>query len=254
MKLVSLFSLLTVSLCFGAEMSVTYEDNGVECEGFVATPENAKDAPAVLVVHQWMGLTDYEKNRCRQLADLGYVAFAVDIYGKGVRPANKGEAGKQAGKYKGDRELYRSRLNAGLAEALKIEEVDADRVTAIGYCFGGTGVLELARSGADVDGVVSFHGGLGSPTPEDAANIKGRVLVLHGAVDPMVSAEELAGFESEMTDNKVDWELIKYGDAVHAFSQSMAGNDPSKGVAYNKKADDRSWQRMKNFLENVNSK
>ncbi|MFC5050312.1 dienelactone hydrolase family protein [Rubritalea spongiae] len=251
MKLTSLFSLLAAGLCLGGEMSVNYKDGNVECEGFVVTPENADNTPVILVVHQWMGLTEYEKSRCRQLAELGYIAFAVDIYGKGVRPSNKKESAQQSSKYKSDRALFRSRLNAGLDAALKTEGADSDRVAAVGYCFGGTGVLELARSGANVDGVVSFHGGLGSPTPDDASNIKGRVLVLHGAVDPMVSAKELADFEAEMTENQVDWELIKYGSAVHSFTQPMAGNDPSKGVAYNKKADQRSWQRMKNFLENL---
>jgi len=253
MKFLSLIGLMVAGVCFGGEMTVVYKDGDVECEGFVVTPEKSKNSPVVLVVHQWMGLTDYERRRCRELAELGYVAFAVDIYGKGVRPTDKAGAGKEAGKYKGDRGLFRSRLKAGLAAALKVDGVDVERVGAIGYCFGGTGVLELARSGADVDGVVSFHGGLGSPTPADAAKIKGRVLVLHGAVDPFVKAEELVAFEKEMVTNEVDWELVKYGGAVHAFSQPMAGSDPSKGAAYNKRADVRSWKRMKEFLASVSA-
>jgi len=252
MKLIFALGVLLSGLCFGGEKAVSYMDGDVACEGFLVTPEKVEgDAPLVLVVHQWMGLTDYEKRRCREIAELGYVAFAVDVYGKGVRPENRDEAGKQAEKYKGDRALFRQRLKAGLDAALKVDGVDGSKVAAIGYCFGGTAVLEIARSGADVDGVVSFHGGLGSPTPADAANVKGRVLVLHGAVDPHVSEEELKSFEAEMTANKVDWELVKYGGAVHAFTQPMAGDDPSKGAAYDEKADKRSWARMRDFLTSV---
>jgi dienelactone hydrolase len=134
---------------------------------------------------------------------------------------------------------------------LKQPGVDKKRVAAIGYCFGGTTVLELARSGADVAGVVSFHGGLGTPTPEDAKNIKARVLACHGADDPNVPPPEVAGFEKEMRDAKVDWQLIAYGNAVHSFTDKSAGNDNSKGAAYNEKADHRSWQAMKDFFAEI---
>jgi dienelactone hydrolase len=207
--------------------------------------------PGVLVVHQWLGLTDYEQGRAKQLAELGYVAFCADIYGKGVRPANTKEAGVEATKYKTDRKLLRERVNAGLAELKKTELVDAKRVAAIGYCFGGTTVIELARSGADVAGVVSFHGGLDSPTPADGKNIKCKVLACHGADDPFVPAKDLAAFEDEMRQANVDWTLIKYGGAVHAFTQPLAGNDNSKGAAYNEKADRRSWAALKMFLSGV---
>jgi dienelactone hydrolase len=182
---------------------------------------------------------------------LGYVAFCADIYGKGVRPADTKEAGAQAGKYKKDRALLRERVNAGLAELKKSELVDAKRTAAIGYCFGGTTVIELARSGAEVLGVVSFHGGLDSPTPADGKNIKGKVLVCHGADDPFVKAADLAAFEEEMRAAQVDWTLIKYGGAVHAFTQPLAGNDNSKGAAYNEKADRRSWAALKLFLAGI---
>ncbi len=140
--------------------TVTYQDGDVTLEGYVAfDPDKVSyGAPGVLVVHQWLGLTDYEQLRCRQLAELGYVAFALDIYGKDDRPANVGEAGKYAGKYKMDRKLYRQRLNLGLDQLKKLPNVDKKRLGAIGYCFGGTGVIELARSGADIAGAVSFHG------------------------------------------------------------------------------------------------
>jgi len=152
---------------------VQYNDGDAVLEGFVAwdTAKISGEAPGILVVHQWMGLTDYEKSRCEQLAELGYVAFALDIYGKGIRPANPQEAGGKSGEYKSDRDLYRRRLNLGLDQLRARDGVAKDQVAAIGYCFGGTGVLELARSGADVSGVVSFHGGLDSPSPEDGKNI-----------------------------------------------------------------------------------
>jgi dienelactone hydrolase len=198
-----------------------------------------------------MGLTDYEQGRAKQLAELGYVAFCADIYGKGVRPADTKEAGVEATKYKTNRKLLRERVNAGLAELKKSELVDAKRTAAIGYCFGGTTVIELARSGAEVLGVVSFHGGLDSPTPADGKNIKCKVLACHGADDPYVPAKDLAAFEEEMRAAQVDWTLIKYGGAVHSFTQSMAGNDNSKGAAYNEKADQRSWAALKLFLAGI---
>lgn len=207
--------------------------------------------PGVLVVHQWKGLGDYERKRAEMLAKLGYNVFAVDIYGKGIRPKDTKEAGAQAGRFKNDRKLLRARAQAGLEQLKKSEFTDTNRVAAIGYCFGGTTVLELARSGADIAGVVSFHGGLSTPTPEDARDIKCRVLALHGADDPNVPPKEVEAFEKEMRDAKVDWQLVAYGNAVHAFTDWNAGNDNSKGVAYNEKADKRSWEAMKAFFSEI---
>ena len=230
--------------------TVIYQDGDVKLEGFVAYDSKFEngEAPGVLVVHQWMGLTDYEKRRCKELAELGYVAFALDIYGQGVRPDNPGDAGKEATIYKKDRELYRKRLNLGLAQLKARANVVKDDCGAIGYCFGGTGVLELARSGADVKGVVSFHGGLDSPSPADGKNIKCEILVCHGEDDPFVPAADIAAFKKELDDADVKYEMIVYPDAVHSFTQPMAGNDNSKGAAYNAKADKESWQAMKNFF------
>ena len=207
--------------------------------------------PGVLVVHQWMGLGDYEKKRAEMLAQLGYVAFCADIYGKGVRPANPQEAGKLAGKYKDDRALLRARVNAAFAEMNRHRLVDTAHVAAMGYCFGGTTVLELARSGSRLAGVVSFHGGLASPNPADAKNIKARVLALHGADDPFVPAAEVQGFEKEMRDAGVDWQLVSYGGAVHSFTDWGAGTDNSRGAAYNERADRRSWEAMKAFFAEI---
>jgi dienelactone hydrolase len=243
-----LFVAVPLSAAIRTEM-VTYRDGETVLEGYVAYDDAVAGArPGVLVVHQWMGLTDYEKKRCEMLAGLGYVAFAADIYGQGVRPANPGEAGKLAGQYKGDRALLRRRVNAALAQMKTMTQCDPARTAAMGYCFGGTTALELARSGAETLGVVSFHGALDTPAPADAKNIRGKVLALHGADDPFVPAAQVAAFETEMREAKCDWQLVAYGGAVHSFTHWTAGTDNSKGAAYNEKADRRSWVAMKEFF------
>jgi dienelactone hydrolase len=232
--------------------TVEYKQGDATLEGVLVWDDAKTGArPGVLVVHQWLGLTDYEIGRAKQLAELGYVAFCADIYGKGIRPKDTGEAGKLAGKYKSDRQLLRARVNAALDEFKKSDLVDANRIAAIGYCFGGTTVIELALSGADIKGIVSFHGGLDAPSPADAKNIKCKVLVCHGADDPFEKASDLAAFEDEMRQANVDWVLVKYGGAVHSFTQPMAGNDNSKGAAYNERADRRSWAAMKMFFTGI---
>ena len=235
--------------------TVEYQDNGVTLQGFIAWDTersgDGKLAPGVLVVHQWMGLTDYERQRCQQLAELGYIAFALDIYGKGVRPANPQEAAKMSSVYKTDRALYRRRLNLGLEQLRGQAGVAQDRIAAIGYCFGGTGVLELARSGADMVGAVSFHGGLDSPTPADGKNIKAKLLLCHGADDPFVPAADIDAMKSELNAANVDWQMIYYSGAVHSFTQPMAGSDNSRGAAYNERADKRSWQAMQTFFQEI---
>jgi dienelactone hydrolase len=232
--------------------TVEYKQGDTVLEGVSVCDDAASGKrPAVLVVHQWKGLGDYEKKRAEMLAKMGYNVFAVDIYGKGIRPQSPQEAGAQAGKFKNDRALLRDRVRAGLDVLVRDERSDPKRVAAIGYCFGGTTVLELARSGADVAGVVSFHGGLSTPTPDDAKNIHGKVLALHGADDPNVPPKEVGAFEQEMRDAKVDWQLVTYGGAVHAFTDWNAGNDNSRGAAYNERADHRSWEAMKQFFDEI---
>jgi dienelactone hydrolase len=234
--------------------TVDYKDGDTVLEGYLAYDDSTAKGrrPAVLVVHQWTGLGDYEKKRAEMLAKLGYVVFAADIYGKGVRAKDTTEAGALAGKYRnGDRTLLRERANAALAVLEKNERTDTKRVAAIGYCFGGTTVLELARSGADIAGVVSFHGGLDSPKPADGKNIKCKVLVCHGADDPFNPAENVAALENELRAAKVDWQMVKYGGAVHSFTDWGAGSDNSTGAAYNEKADKRSWEDMKLFFAEI---
>jgi dienelactone hydrolase len=254
-QIVALLSLVFVLPTSHGEIvtrTIEYKQGDTTLEGYLAYDNSVASArPGILIVHQWKGLGAYEKMRAEMLAKMGYIAFACDIYGKGIRPTAMQDAAAQAGKYKNDRQLLRERVNAGLAELRKQKGVDGNKIAAIGYCFGGTTVLELARSGADVNGVVSFHGGLGSPRPEDAKNIKSKVLALHGADDPNVPPAEVAGFEKEMRDAKIDWQLVAYGNAVHSFTDKSSGNDNSKGAAYNEKADKRSWEAMKSFFAEI---
>jgi dienelactone hydrolase len=232
--------------------TIEYKEGDTVLEGYLAyDTAGAAKKPGVLIVHDWTGLRETMKKRAEMLAKMGYVAFAADIYGKGIRPTDPKEASKVAGSYKNNRTLLRARVNAGLDELEKQSNVDKSKVAAIGYCFGGTTVLELARSGADIRGVVTFHGGLDSLHPEDAKNIKAKILILHGADDPFVPADQVKAVETELTNAKVDWQLIKYSGAVHSFTIPEAGNDNSKGAAYNEKADKRSWQAMKDFFQEI---
>lgn len=243
-------SLATLPLLAGQPL--TYADGATRLAGYVAHPAAAKGkAPGVVVIHQWMGLTDHERKVSDDLAKLGYVALAADIYGEGVRPANTGEAGKLAGSFKGDRALYRRRIAAAI-EALKAQKgVDGSKVAVIGFCFGGTGALEAARAGLPVKGVVSFHGGLDVPAGFVPGPIGAKVLVCHGADDPFVPAKDVAAFQDEMRQSKADYVFVAYAGAVHAFTQKEAGNDNSKGAAYNEAAHRRSWQHMKDFFREI---
>jgi dienelactone hydrolase len=232
--------------------TVEYKDGNTVLEGYLAYDDAIKGKlPAVLIVHEWTGIGPYVKNRAEQLAALGYVAFAIDIYGKGIRPANTDEAAKQAAIYRADRQLMRRRAIAGLEQVKKYPFVDPDKIAAIGYCFGGGVVLEMARAGADLKGVVSFHGNLDTPNPADANNIRAKVLVCHGADDPYVPQEQVTAFWSQMRNTKVDWQLIIFANAVHGFTNPDNGSDPSKGAAYNKLADMRSWLAMKNLFKEI---
>lgn len=255
MKLITLIFFSALTFAAHAKIkteTVIYKQGDTVLEGYLAYDSKlAAKRPGILVVPDWMGMGPNVKSRVEQLAKLGYTAFAADIYGKGVRPADAKEAGTLATKYKNDRALTRERAEAALEQLKKHKTVDGSKLAVIGYCFGGMVALELARAGADVKGAVTFHGGLDTPKPQDAKNIKGKVLVLHGADDPYVPAEQVKGFEDEMRAAGVDWELVKYSKAVHAFTIPDAGNDNSKGAAYNAEADKRSWQRMKDFFSEL---
>ncbi|WP_106380419.1 dienelactone hydrolase family protein [Abditibacterium utsteinense] len=232
--------------------TVDYKQGETVLQGYLAYDDLFKGKrPGILVAHQWKGLGEYEKRRARMLAQMGYVAFALDIYGKDVRPKDAKEAGAQAGKYRADRPLLRERARAAVIELRKEPLVDENKLAIIGYCFGGGTALELARSGADLRGFVSFHGNLDTPDASLAKNIKGKILVLHGAIDPNVKPESIVAFHDEMEAARVDYQFIAYSGAVHSFTEREAGNDISKGSAYNEKADRRSWQAMKDFFTEI---
>lgn len=254
----NVIALLVILLGTTAAMSkiitktVEYKDGEQTCKGYVAYDDSLKaPAPGILVVHEWWGLNDYPKSRAQQLAELGYVAFCADIYGDGKSTDSWDEAPKLAGQFWGDRPLYRRRMQLALDQLKLQPHVKPEKLAAIGYCFGGMGALELARSGADIKGVVSFHGALNTPNPADANNIKCKVLVCHGADDPFVKPEEVAAFKAAMDSAHVDYTFRTYPGAVHAFTNPLSGNDNSKGVAYNLLADKRSWEAMKNFFTEI---
>jgi len=232
--------------------AVDYRHGDARLQGYLAYDDAlAGPRPGVLVFHDWMGEAEFDRNISRKLAAMGYVAFSADMYGVGIKPKDGKEAAKLAGIYRSDRSLMRARADAALQVLLGNRMVDRSRVAAMGYCFGGGVALELSRSGAPLAGVVSFHGNLDTPNPEDGRNIKGKVLVLHGADDPFVPYEQVTAFQNEMRQAGVDWQFIYYGKAVHAFTNPAAGSDNSKGAAYNAKADRRSWQAMTDFYKEI---
>ncbi|MDC0835983.1 dienelactone hydrolase [Leptolyngbya valderiana BDU 20041] len=230
--------------------TVEYRDGETVLEGYLVYDDAiVAPRPGVMVVHTWMGLTDFEKARARELAEMGYVALAADIYGRGVRPSNTDEANELATLYRENRELLRSRANAGANFLRDLAMTESDRIAAIGYCFGGGTVLELARSGASVAGVVSFHGNLDTPDPQDAADIRSRVLVLHGVDDPFVPIADVNGFIEEMQTANVDWQMVMYGNAVHSFTDPGADDDPFEGTAYDEDVAQEAWATMQRFFD-----
>jgi dienelactone hydrolase len=252
--LISAFILMIGTQAIGAVHTETieYTQGDAHLKGYLAYDDTAgPKKPGVLVVPEWWGLNDYAKSRTEQLAKLGYVAFAADMYGDGKTTTDPKVATQLAGPVMGDRGLMRARVNAAFDQLKGRAEVDPAKLAAIGYCFGGTSVLELARSGTPVLGVVCFHGGLSTTTPEDAKNIKGRVLVLTGASDTFIPPEMRDAFAKEMADAKVNWEMDVYCDAVHAFTNPNAGQFGMPNVAYNKEADERSFARMVSFFNEI---
>jgi dienelactone hydrolase len=231
--------------------TVTYKHGDTVLEGYLAY-DAAKPGqrPGVLVVHEWLGLNDHAKKRAEMLAGLGYVAFACDMYGKGVRGATPQDGPKLSAPFKEDRKLMRARATAGLDVLRKHPLVDTTKLAAIGFCFGGTTALELARGGTDLRGVVGFHAGLGTSMPAQPGQVKAKVLVCHGADDPHVPPAEVQAFEEEMRKAGADWELNAYGNAVHSFT-NKAAKDRAHGTEYNAEADRRSWQAMRDFFGEV---
>ena len=247
-KIMILAVLFTVSS--NAQLKpVAYSDGKQKLSGIVAAPTKAKSNQAgVLILPAWKGITAHEKKVAEDLSKLGYMAFIADIYGEGNYPTDSKSAGEQSGFYKKNYKDYQRRIALALEQLIKAG-AESDNIVAIGYCFGGTGVLEAARGKLPVKGVVSIHGGLGKDGSRPTDKITSKVLVLHGADDPYVSAAEIAAFQNEMRDASADWQMIYYADAVHAFTEESAGNDNSKGAAYNEKAALRSWQHLLLFLK-----
>jgi dienelactone hydrolase len=230
------------------EADIEYSHDGLQLVGMLAVDDNrAGKRPAVLVAHEGNGLSDHSKNIARRLAELGFVAFALDYYGGG-KPLPPEEVGARFGELAADPMRIRAIAQAGLDVLLRDERADASNVAAIGYCFGGTMALELARGGADLKAVVGFHSGLGTSRPDDARNIKATVLVNIGAEDPIIPPEQRLAFENEMRAGGVDWRMIIYGGAVHSFTNPTAdGSNPA--IKYEANADKRSWQAMLDLFE-----
>ncbi|MFL9843293.1 dienelactone hydrolase family protein [Flavobacterium rhizosphaerae] len=249
-----IFSILVIvsSIQLNAQLKpVSYTEGGQKLNGFAAIPAKPiKQKAGILILPAWMGINNHSKEVAEKLAHEGYYAFVADIYGEGKYPTNTKEAGTQAGYYKNNYKEYQKRIQAALDQLIKAG-ADANNIVVIGYCFGGTGALEAARANMNVKGVVSFHGGLGKDASRPNDKIVPKVLILHGADDPYAPEADIKSVQKEMKDGKADWQMIYYGNAVHAFTEKEAGNDNSKGAAYNEKADKRSWQHFILFLDEI---
>ncbi|MEY4718934.1 MAG: hypothetical protein RL563_1552 [Pseudomonadota bacterium] len=231
--------------------TVDYLDEGELLEGFFAFNDTLIGRrPVVLIHHAWGGRDEFVASKAEKLAAMGYLAFATDVYGKGIRGSNAEENGKLMQPFMQDRAKLQRRLLAALASVSLMPWADDKRIAAIGYCFGGLCALDLARSGVDIRGVVSFHGLLLPADNLPSPLIKAKVLALHGHDDPMVPVAQVNAFQEEMTRAGADWQLHAYGRTMHAFTNPVA-NDPAFGTVYDAKADRRSWQSMSNFLEEI---
>ena len=227
---------------------INYKFGDQEYRAFVANPEK-ESAPLVLVVHTWAGRDDFVEKKAIELAEEGYVAMAVDMYGDAKVGTSTEENQSLMTPLIEDRDKLKAIINSAVEAGKKIDGVDSSKVAAIGYCFGGLVVLDLARSGTDISGVVSFHGLLMS-SDISTDGIQAKVLVLHGERDPMVPLSMVDDFQKEMTEAEADWQLHSYGNAYHAFTNEEA-NDPNLGTQYNENADKRSWQSMMNFFTEI---
>jgi len=228
--------------------TVDYEHQGTALQGFKAWDDSVPGPrPAVLVSHAWAGRGEFENERARDLAELGYTGFALDLYGKGVLGSSVEENQKLMGPFLEDRAMLQDRLKTALDLVRGMPDVDQNHVAAIGFCFGGLCVLDIARTGEDVDGVISFHGLFNAPEVGKADRIKAKVLALHGWDDPMAEPDSVVGFAKEMSEAQADWRLHAYGGTMHAFTNPNA-NDPDLGTVYNEKSADLAWKAMRDFL------
>ncbi|MGA6926924.1 MAG: dienelactone hydrolase family protein [Desulfosarcina sp.] len=235
----SVLIFLAATAAYGATgTAVTYEVDGQSYEGYYVSPTDK--APLVLLVHDWDGLTDYEIIRSHMLADLGYAVFAMDLFGAGVRPTEVKDKRQHTGELYRDRDKMRALMNGALRTA-RDKGADVGNAVAMGYCFGGAAVLEWARSGAELEGFVTFHGGLKTPEGQDYSRARGKILVMHGTADSAISMDQFAELANELEAAGIDHEMITYGGAQHAFS--VFG-----GSRYQEAADKKSWKRFVEFL------
>jgi dienelactone hydrolase len=251
-KMITLTFILAIIGISSAQLkAVDYADGDQKLSGFAAIPKKSiNDQAGVLILPAWMGIDNHSKESAEKLQALGYFAFVADIYGVDKRPTNSKEAGQNAGFYKKNITEYHKRIQLALDQLVK-QGANSEKIVVIGYCFGGTGAIEAARMNMKVQGVVSFHGGLGRSETREIAPIQPKVLVLHGADDFYVPKEEVEAFQNEMRKANTDWQMNYYANSVHAFTHKDAGSDNSKGAAYNEKADKRSWMAFMDFLEEV---
>ncbi len=245
--------------CAGVQTKeIDYTANGVTMKGYLAYDTSVKGKrPGVLVVHEWWGHNEYARKRARMLAELGYTALAVDMYGDGKLASHPDDAGKFAGEVRKNMDVAEQRFNAALALLRRQDTVDPERIAAIGYCFGGGIVLEMARRGTPLSGVVSFHGSLGTGQPAQPGRVRAKVLVLNGAADPFVPPEQIAKFKQEMEQAGVDYTFIDYPGAVHAFTNPEADTFGAKfnlPLKYDADADAKSWAQMQQFFNKIFAK
>jgi dienelactone hydrolase len=230
---------------------ITYEHAGDTLVGYLARPANlTAPRPGILLIHEWWGRNEYAQQRARELAALGYVAFAADVYGDAETTDDPQQASQWAGRFYNDRALFRARLTAGLEQLRQQPDVDSSRLAAIGYCFGGNAVIELALSGADLAGVVSFHGGLSGFGPA-TDNPPAELLILNGAIDPLVSAEDRQNLQQTLDDANAKWTMVEFSGAKHSFTNPKADAVGMDAVAYDARADERSWAYMQAFFDEL---
>ena len=254
-RLVFLLLLVTAAQAKLVTQAISYEQGGVKLEGYLAYDDSTKgQRPGVLVVPEWWGLNDYIKSRAEQLAGMGYVAFAADMYGTGVTTMDPKKAGELAGQFYG-KPLMAERAQAGLDQLLKSGFVNPQKVAAIGFCFGGATCQALAYSGAPLAGIVSFHGSLIPASAEAATKNKAKFLICHGAIDPFVNPEAIVAFKKSLDDGHLDYQFISYANAVHAFTNpgadAVRAATGLNGIGYNEAAARRSWQHMKLFFDEI---
>jgi dienelactone hydrolase len=235
--------------------TVTYEHDKTTLQGYLAYDDSIKGRrPGVLVVHEWWGLNDYARKRAEQLAGMGYVAFALDMYGKGKATTHPQEAAEWAKEITSNLDFWGERALAGMKVLEKDPRVDPNRIAAIGYCFGGSTVQELAYTGANLRGVVSFHGSLIPPTEDQARRVKAKILICHGAADPFTKPEAIENYIAVMDKAGLDWVMIIYGGAKHSFTNPDADKAGMAALKYSKSADQRSWRHMKDFFDEIFAK